>query len=207
MIRYKGVNHLALATGDMAATIRFWRDLLGLRLVGGLGKPGYRHYFFELGPHDYIAFFEWPGVEPREEKDHGVPVKGPYVFDHVSMGVDRQDDLWEIKDRLDAADFWVSEVIDHGFIHSLYAFDPNGIAIEFSWDVPGSDLRQYPVMADHHPCPEALEGPDPRPEMWPPVSSPSTAEDKVVYPGEGGAIRDDGRNAWTGSGAMAEPDS
>ena len=92
MIRYKGVNHLALATGDMAATIRFWRDLLGLRLVGGLGKPGYRHYFFELGPHDYIAFFEWPGIEPLEEKDHGVPVTGPHAFDHLSMGVEEQDD-------------------------------------------------------------------------------------------------------------------
>ena len=87
-------------------------------------------------------------------------------------------------------------MIDHGFIHSLYSFDPNGIAIEFSWDVPGMDLRQHPVMADRHPSPEALEGPEPRPGQWPPVERPSTAEDKVVYPGEGGAIRDDGRNAF-----------
>ncbi|MBU1155580.1 MAG: VOC family protein, partial [Proteobacteria bacterium] len=176
-------------------------------LVGGLSKPGYRHYFFELGPNDYIAFFEWPGVEPRREKDHGVPVKGPYAFDHVSMGVQEQDDLWAIKDRLEAADFWASEVIDHGFIHSLYAFDPNGIAIEFSWDVPGDDLRQNPVMADHEPCAEALEGPEPRPGMWPPVTAASTAEDKVVYPGEGGAIRDGGRNAWAAGGPRGETDS
>lgn len=147
------------------------------------------------------------GVEPIEEKDHGVPAKGPYVFDHVSLGVEKQGHLWEIKDRLEAADFWASEVIDHGFIHSLYAFDPNGVAIEFSWDVPGNDLRVRPVMADRLPCPEALEGPEPRPGMWPPVSSPSTAEDKVVYPGEGGAIRDDGRNAWVGGGAEGESES
>ncbi|MCB2227856.1 MAG: VOC family protein [Desulfarculaceae bacterium] len=193
---YKGVNHLALATGDMAATIRFWRDLLGMPLKGGLGKPGYRHYFFELGPHDYIAFFEWPGVEPLVEKDHGVPVKGPYGFDHVSLGVTEQDDLWALKDKLEAAGFWASEVIDHGFIHSLYSFDPNGIAIEFSWDVPGMDLREHPIMADHQPIAEALEGPGPQPGKWPPVSQPTPPEDKVVYPGEGGAIRDDGRNAW-----------
>ncbi|MCF8035115.1 MAG: VOC family protein [Desulfarculaceae bacterium] len=200
MIRYKGVNHLALATGDMAATIRFWRDLLGMRLVGGLGKPGYRHYFFELGPRDYIAFFEWPGIEPLEEKDHGVPVTGRYAFDHLSMGVQEQDHLWEIKDKLEAAGFWASEVIDHGFIHSLYSFDPNGIAIEFSWDVPGMDLREHPVMADRRPSPEALEGPKPRPGEWPPVERPSGPEDKVVYPGEGGAIRDDGRNAFDRQG-------
>ncbi len=45
MVKYTGINHLAMATGDMDATIRFWRDLLGMRLVTGLGHPGYRHYF------------------------------------------------------------------------------------------------------------------------------------------------------------------
>ena len=33
--RYTGINHLAMATGDIDATIRFWRDLLGMRLVAG----------------------------------------------------------------------------------------------------------------------------------------------------------------------------
>lgn len=46
MVKFNGVNHLAMATGDMDRTIRFWRDLLGMRLVAGLGQPGYRHYFF-----------------------------------------------------------------------------------------------------------------------------------------------------------------
>ncbi|MGE5809408.1 MAG: VOC family protein, partial [Nitrospirota bacterium] len=63
MPTYNGVNHLAMATRDMDETIRFWRDLLGMRLVAGLGKPGYRHYFFEISARDMIAFFEWPAVE------------------------------------------------------------------------------------------------------------------------------------------------
>ncbi|RPJ10958.1 MAG: VOC family protein, partial [Deltaproteobacteria bacterium] len=37
MIKYNGVNHLAMVTSDMDRTIRFWRDLLGMRLVVGLG--------------------------------------------------------------------------------------------------------------------------------------------------------------------------
>ncbi|HWR72085.1 MAG TPA: VOC family protein, partial [Nitrospirota bacterium] len=61
MIKFSGVNHLAMATGDIDATIQFWRDLLGMRLVVGLGQPGYRHYFFEISERDMIAFFEWPG--------------------------------------------------------------------------------------------------------------------------------------------------
>jgi catechol 2,3-dioxygenase-like lactoylglutathione lyase family enzyme len=27
-MKFNGINHLAMATGDMDATIRFWRDLL-----------------------------------------------------------------------------------------------------------------------------------------------------------------------------------
>ena len=54
MIKYNGINHLAMVTGDMDKTIRFWRDLLGMRLVAGLGKPGYRHYFLEISDASLI---------------------------------------------------------------------------------------------------------------------------------------------------------
>lgn len=63
MITSNGINHLAFATGDMETTIRFWRDLLGMRLVAGIGKPGARHYFFALSETDMVAFFKWPAVK------------------------------------------------------------------------------------------------------------------------------------------------
>ncbi len=185
MAKYTGINHLAMATGDMDATVRFWRDLLGMRLVAGLGRPGYRHYFFEISGHDMIAFFEWEGVEKGQLKDHGVPVKGPFTFDHVSIEVESDHDLWEIKDKLEAADIWVSEVIDHGFIHSIYAFDPNNIPIEFSALVPEVDIRKAPAMMDKGPCKTALEGPDPQSGHWPKVSNPTPPDQREVYPGEG----------------------
>lgn len=188
MIKFNGINHLAMATGDIDATIRFWRDLLGMRLVATLGKHGYRHYFFEISQNDTIAFFEWPGIEPAVEKEHGRPVKGPFVFDHVSIGVENEAALYELKDRLNAAGVWVSEAIDHGFIHSIYAFDPNGIPIEFSWNVEGIDIRKEPVMADKSPTEIALEGPEPRPGMWPKVKKPTSKEDYTVYPGQGSEL-------------------
>ena len=189
MIRYTGIHHLAMATGDMDATIRFWRDLLGMRLVAGLGRPGYRHYFFEISAHDLIAFFEWPGVDKGVLKDHGVPVKGPFMFDHVSFEVSSGDDLWEVKDRLEASNFWVSEVIDHGFIHSIYTFDPNNIAIEFSAPVPEVDIRSHPLNKDSHPTDIAREGSEPRPEMWLVPVQPTPPEERMIYPGEGRVLR------------------
>jgi len=182
---FTGINHLAMATGDMDRTIRYWRDLLGLRLVAGLGHPGYRHYFFEITPQDMIAFFEWPGVEPGPDKDHGAPVRGPFTFDHLSLGVESGDDLWDLRDRLDAAGFWVSEVVDHGFIHSLYSFDPNNIPVEFSAPVPGVDLRARPVMADTRPTVFASEGAEPMHDVWPRPVRRTPASERRVYPGEG----------------------
>jgi catechol 2,3-dioxygenase-like lactoylglutathione lyase family enzyme len=185
VVKYNGINHLAMATKDMDTTIRFWRDLLGMRLVAGLGRPGYRHYFFEISGHDMIAFFEWPDVDNIPEKDHGVPVKGPFAFDHVSFEVEGEKDLWELKDRLGAAGFWVSEVVNHGFIHSIYSFDPNHIPIEFSVPVADVDIRKKPRMKDKSPSTVAREGPEPQGETWPEVVSPTPPEDRMVYPGEG----------------------
>lgn len=188
MVKFNGVNHLAMATGDMDTTIRYWRDLLGMRLIAGIGRPGYRHYFFEISENDLIAFFEWPGVEPVEEKDHGAPVKGPVVFDHVSFGVETEEDLWELKDKLEAAGFWVSEVVDHGFIHSIYSFDPNNIPVEFSHSVRGDEIRRNPVMADSVPSAITQEGAEPHFSKWPAVVNPTPIEEHTVYPGAGSEL-------------------
>jgi catechol 2,3-dioxygenase-like lactoylglutathione lyase family enzyme len=191
MVKYSGVNHLAMATRDMDTTTRFWRDLLGMRLVASLGRLGYRHYFFEISEHDMIAFFEWPDVDKVPEKDHGVPVKGPFVFDHVSFEVESEGDLWELKDRLEAAEVWVSEVINHGFIHSIYSFDPNNIPIEFSAPVPGVNIRKHPKMRDKRPSAVAQEGSEPQPGHWPEVIKATPHEERMVYSGEGMILTED----------------
>jgi catechol 2,3-dioxygenase-like lactoylglutathione lyase family enzyme len=188
MITFNGINHLAMVTGNMDETLRFWRDLLGMRLIVGLGRPGYRHYFFEISPTDTIAFFEWSGVEPGIEKDHGAPTTGRVMFDHVSFSVETLDSLWELKDKLAAADVWVSEVVDHGFIYSIYTFDPNNIPLEFSYSVRGEEVRRRPVMADRNPSHVAQEGPDPQEGKWPKVVEPTPQEERRIYPGDGSEL-------------------
>lgn len=188
MIRYTGINHLALATGDLDSTIRFWRDLLGLRMVLGYGHEGFRQYFFEISETDMIAFFEWKCVEPLPLRDHGSPVKGPLGFDHVSLGVASERDLRELKDRLDAAGIWVSEVVDHGFILSVYAFDPNGIPIEFSSHVKGVDIRKKPVFKDSDPCCAAIQGSEPVGGFWREPDKSIPESEWISYPGEGKAL-------------------
>ena len=188
MVKFKGINHLAMVTGNLDETIRFWRDLLGMRLLVGWGKPGYRIYFFEISDYDRISFFEWPGVSPVQEKDAGVAVKGPVTFDHVSLGVETEADLWKMKDRLDAAGIWVSEVIDHGFIHSIYTFDPNGIALEFSHNIEGMNVHENPFMADSAPSQITLEGSEPQGDKWPQLEETILPGELIIYPGFGSEL-------------------
>jgi catechol 2,3-dioxygenase-like lactoylglutathione lyase family enzyme len=40
-MKFRGVNHLAMVTGDMDKTVRFYRDVLGTPLVAATGnRPG-----------------------------------------------------------------------------------------------------------------------------------------------------------------------
>ncbi len=184
MPRYTGIHHLAFATGNMEETIRFWRDLLGMRLVYSYGRSGYRQYLFALSEQTFIAFFEWPGVEKLPHRPPGTPVSGPFAFDHVAIGVAGDEDLWNLTVRLSAAGFPASDVVDHGFVRSLYAFDNNGIPIEFSSPVSGIDLARQPALADSDPPAAAREGSEPVPGCWP-QPTPLTEEDKILVRGEG----------------------
>lgn len=154
---YRGVNHLALVTNDMEKTVRFYRDVLGMRLVGTTGnrEEGYpRHYFLSLGPGSTLAFFEWPDAELPPRKDSGVPASGRQ-FDHVSLGVTSEDDLRTLQQRLRDANWDVSDIVDHGMVRSVYFEDPNDISIELS--VWTRDLENDPLFADAEPIPAAAE--------------------------------------------------
>ncbi len=184
MINYRGINHIALATRDMDTTIRFWRDLLGMRLIAGLGDHRNRQYFFELSENTLISFFEWPEVEPVPDKDPGRPVKGPFVFDHVCIELTDKEQLWALKDKLEAAGAWVTEVLDNGFIHSIFSSDPNGIQLEFCYKIDRFDIQEKFRMIDPEPSDVTKEGPGPFLDKWPAVKKPTPMGERKVYPGE-----------------------
>lgn len=150
---YLGLSHLALVTNDMDATVRFYRDVLEMPLVGTVSTPA-RHYFFSIGPGAAIAFFEWPDAELPPRKDSGVPASG-IQFDHVSVAVGSDDDLDRIRKRLADVGADVSEIVDHGILRSVYCTDPNGISLEFSFAT--RDLAAEPLFSDPDPVPAARQ--------------------------------------------------
>ncbi|MCU1449362.1 MAG: hypothetical protein JWP02_1532 [Acidimicrobiales bacterium] len=154
--RWRGVNHLALITPDMDTTVRFYHGVLGMRLVATVAAGPLRHYFFEIGPENTVAFFEWSGTETYA-KPAGVQTdRFPMQFDHLSFNLPDEQALEDLQNRLDAAGVEVTRVVDHDIVRSIYFTDPNGIALEASWwalDVTGrpADYTDGRVFADPHP--------------------------------------------------------
>ena len=87
---FQGVNHLALVCKDMARTVAFYRDVLGMPLTKTIDLPGGRgqHFFFDIGNGDSLAFFWFPEAP---EAARGVsspahlPTLGSIVSAHGSM--------------------------------------------------------------------------------------------------------------------------
>jgi len=160
---WRGINHLALITDDMDATVRFYHGVLGARLVADLGTESFRHYFFEFGAGNTVAFFEYAGVHIESfAKPAGVPDPRAVQFDHLSFNLPDEDALLTLRDRLKTAECEVTDVVDHGFIRSIYFTDPNGIALEASWwvvDPTGrpADYADEGLFADPDPVPAVVE--------------------------------------------------
>ena len=163
-VHWRGVNHLALVTPDMDATVRFWHGVLDARLVATIGTPAFRHYFFEIGSGQHGRVLRVHRAAPRHAtaKPAGVPYEKASQFDHLSLNLPDEDALLRLRDRLKSHGCEVTDVVDHGFIRSIYFSDPNGIALEASWwtlDATGrpADYADERLFADADPVPAVRE--------------------------------------------------
>ncbi len=170
----RGVNHLALVCRDMAETVRFYRDVLGMPLIKTIELPGGmgQHFFFDIGNGDSLAFFWFKGAPPAAPgiaAPEALPTRGNFLSSHGSMNhiafnvpADRFDEYVE---KLQARGVELSRVLNHDnsptqsskdlnddvFVRSVYFFDPDGICLEFAaWtaDFDESDVRHDPMRAD-----------------------------------------------------------
>jgi catechol 2,3-dioxygenase-like lactoylglutathione lyase family enzyme len=156
-VPWQGLNHLALITNDMDATVRFWHGVMGAPLIATIGTDTFRHYFFRFGPQSSVAFFEYIGRHADQiAKPAGVFDARAGHFDHLSMDLPDEHSLLALRQRLVDAGTEVTEVVDHGLMRSIYFNDPNGIALEASWwsDDPTGiepDYTDHRFFADPEP--------------------------------------------------------
>jgi len=134
--RPKNIHHQAFLCRDAEQTRWFYEDVMGFKLVAALdfeSSPGsgepleYMHLFFEMGNGDHVAFFDIPDEADEEKFNY---TNG---FDqHIAFEVDSLEELEAWKQHLNKKIGWASEPIDHSFVHSIYFYDPNGLALEIT---------------------------------------------------------------------------
>jgi len=183
-MQYLGVNHVALVARDMAETVAFYTEVLGMKLVKTLDLPNGRgqHFFFDCGGGGTIAFFWFPNapaaapgiasMHPDYINKGTQTAHGSMNHLAVSIPLERFD---ECVAKLRAKGLSV-RVLNHGdppgehataevtpstWIRSMYFTDPNGIHLEFAaftraWR--DSDVANDPVDANGKRVPlKALE--------------------------------------------------
>ncbi len=136
-----GFHHVAYACRDIEATTNFY-EALGFPLVhtevSGVAEHFLRHVFFDTGDGSCIAFFDVHGVGEQADWRSDVSTGNglPVWVNHVAFTatIERQAD---VRARMDAIGTAPLMELDHGWCHSLYYQDPNGIMVEFCRDTPG----------------------------------------------------------------------
>jgi catechol 2,3-dioxygenase-like lactoylglutathione lyase family enzyme len=143
-----GLHHYAYRCRDAEETRVFYEDVLGLPLVHVVKesfvpstgeKNPFVHLFFELKDGSCIAFFDL-GDNVKADPSPNTP---PWV-NHFAMKVPSVQDVEIMKARLEAHGVKVLGITDHGFVKSIYFFDPNGIRLEFTAETATQDeLKDY----------------------------------------------------------------
>ena len=147
----RGVDHVAFPTFEPAATVRFYRDVLGFPVVhsvcaagwGPEDHPDFIHFFFDIGNGDRIAFFYYFGTDRSvagpagatgdDYARFGADVPEFFVNSrHLAIHVDGEEDLLEYRRRLDASEWPVFMQVRHETIESIYTHDPNGYMFEIT---------------------------------------------------------------------------
>ena len=159
-IKTGGVNHPAIIGQSHEETVKFYTEVLGMRLVleqPNLDEPRMTHLFFDAGNGGFLAYFtinEGTDLELPRAQD-GIGAMG-----HVALNLTTT--IEDAMQTLDSHGIKYMGPIDRGYERSLYFKDPNGVLVELlTWITPlpeGADEADVVAKAtelrkaqgDHH---------------------------------------------------------
>jgi len=153
MSRSTRYHHVAFGTKDIELTYDFYANRLGLPLSHcenhRSGSGWFKHFFFDVGNGEQLGFFAFQNVgeKPDYRTDISTGLGLPTWVNHVAFNVESMAEIEAMKRRASQHDVKLLMESDHGWCHSIYFLDPNGIMVEFTTTTDPKAFEQTPAEA------------------------------------------------------------
>jgi len=137
MIDIKQMHHVAYRCNDAKETVAWYQEYLNMELLVAIAEDQvpstkepdpYMHIFLDAGMGNILAFFELPTKTPM-----GRDQNTPEWVQHIAFEVTDRPALIAAKAELECKGIDVLGITNHGIIHSIYFFDPNGHRLELTY--------------------------------------------------------------------------
>jgi catechol-2,3-dioxygenase len=123
MARVAGLGHVGIYVRDLDKMVAFYRDFLGMQVT----KQNPTRGMVFLSSDPVASDHEIALMRGRPENDD------PHLIDQISLRVETLDDLRDFHRRVQAEQFKIDRVVNHGSGLGCYFFDPEGNRTEVFW--------------------------------------------------------------------------
>jgi quercetin dioxygenase-like cupin family protein/catechol 2,3-dioxygenase-like lactoylglutathione lyase family enzyme len=123
-----GIHHVGLRATNPAASAEFYRDVLGMEIVGG-SAPDH--------PFGATAFLS----SRPDEESHEIALFANPAFAHIAFKVSSVAELRSVYARVMERNIPIKFLANHGVSFAFYFHDPDGNMIEVYW--PTGDLGRW----------------------------------------------------------------
>jgi catechol 2,3-dioxygenase-like lactoylglutathione lyase family enzyme len=127
--RNTGIHHVGLRAQNPAASAEFYRDVLGMKIVGGSGPD------HPLGASAFLC-------SRPDEESHEIALLADPVYAHIAFKVSSLAELRSLHARVVEKNIPIKFVLNHGVAFSFYFDDPDGNMIEVYWPTGDLSWRQ-----------------------------------------------------------------
>jgi len=131
----KGICHFGLSVADLDESIRFYTEVLGLKISERREKDA----FFQIGDQDVLALIQYPGGAERFEQEMRPKNRGK-AFTHFGLTAESIAAVFDFQEHLKSCGVnVVKEAYERWDGASLYFMDPNGYTLEFIYFDPHAE--------------------------------------------------------------------
>ncbi len=137
MIRPQRIAHVVIKVRDLERSKRFYREVLGLDLMGEIDRPRVAFLAANRNDHHEIGLLE-VGAEAPDADPRAVGLV------HIAFRLGSEEQLRDAYRELKERGVPVRFTVDHGVTKSVYFSDPDGNELEVYSDNAAQEVSRLP---------------------------------------------------------------